>query len=232
MTPTYIPARRRERESDADLAGRISRHLLDLLGRVPDSDEARSSRAADRVQALTQAAARKAGIAAGSLALPPGPLGWLTIVPELVAIWRIQAQLVADIAAVHGVHARLNREQMLYCLFRHAAAQAVRDLVVRVGGRLLVQEVPVRVVERVAKVIGVRVTERVISGGVLRWLPVAGAVGVGAYAWYDTRQVARTAVKLFAAGPSQVDELLASMDAEDAAAMAAEAAAEPQRRRA
>jgi hypothetical protein len=28
-------------------------------------------------------------------------------------------------------------------------------------------------------------------------LPVAGALGVGAYAWYDTRQVARTAIAMF-----------------------------------
>ena len=30
-----------------------------------------------------------------------------------------------------------------------------------------------------------------------RWLPVVGAMGVGAYAYYDTRQVAKTAVALF-----------------------------------
>lgn len=32
----------------------------------------------------------------------PGPLGLLTILPDMYAIWRVQAQLVADIAAVYG----------------------------------------------------------------------------------------------------------------------------------
>lgn len=212
----YIPARRNQPETETDLASRISRHLLDLLGRVPSTEETRADNAELRVRSLTASASNKAALAAGTLALPPGPLGWLTIVPELITIWRIQAQLVADISGVYGVSARLNREQMMYCLFRHAAAQAVRDLVVQVGGRLISQDVPMRVIERVAQAIGVRVTKRIVGGGISRWLPVIGAVGVGAYAWYDTRQVARTAIRLFGGGPSTVDALLATMDDEDA----------------
>ncbi|MBL0162403.1 MAG: hypothetical protein IPP82_01790 [Xanthomonadales bacterium] len=216
--PEYIPARRKAAETETDLASRITRHLLDLLSHVPKTGEKRRDDTDTRVQALTKAASNKAALAAGALALPPGPLGWLTIVPELLAIWRIQAQLVADISGVYGVNARLNREQMMYCLFRHAAAQAVRDLVVRVGGRVIAQDVPIRVMERVAHAIGVRVTKRIVGGGISRWLPVIGAVGVGAYAWYDTRQVARTAIRLFGSGPSTVDALLDAMDAEDAVA--------------
>lgn len=30
-----------------------------------------------------------------------------------------------------------------------------------------------------------------------RWVPVVGAAGVGAYAWWDTRQVGRAALQLF-----------------------------------
>ncbi len=222
----HIPARRNAPETQTDLASRITRHLLNLLGSVPGTDEKCGEDTETRVQTLTKAAANKAALAAGALALPPGPLGWLTIVPELVAIWRIQAQLVADISGAYGVSARLNREQMMYCLFRHAAAQAVRDLVVQVGGRLIAQDVPMRVIERVAKAVGVRVTKRIVGGGISRWLPVIGAVGVGVYAWYDTRQVARTAIRLFGGGPSTVDVVLAAMDEEDARAAAqAESAA-------
>ena len=232
----YIPARRGQPASAEDIATRITRHLVDMLGRVPGTDETLASDTAARARTIAKAGANKAALAAGTLALPPGPLGWLTIVPELVAIWRIQAQMVADLSGVFGVNARLTREQMLYCLFRHAAAQAVRDLVVRVGGRLIAQDVPLRVFERVAHAIGVRVSKRLIGGGISRWLPVVGAVGVGAYAWYDTRQVARTAIKLFGTSrASTVDAVLAAMEADDAAAAAAvaeQAVAEDDRRRA
>ncbi len=86
---------------------------------------------------------------------------------------------------------------MLWCLFRHTAAQAFRDLVVQVGDRLIFRRMSYSVAERVAKQVGVKITQRTLSKGITRWLPVIGALGVGAYAYYDTGQVARTAIALF-----------------------------------
>ena len=176
---------------------RIAEAILNFVGRVPASVEHKSRNPAARARSIANSAAARAALTAGSLALPPGPLGWLTILPELVTVWKIQAQMVADIAAIYGKDAALTREQMIYCLFRHAAAQAVRDLVVRVGERLLVQRVSIRVLQGIAERIGVRITQQAIGKGVSRWVPVIGALGVGAYAYYDTGQVARTAIELF-----------------------------------
>ena len=107
-----------------------------------------------------------------------------------------QAQLVSDIASAYGKHAELGREQMLWCLFRHTSAQAFRDLVVRLGDRLIFRRVSYGVIERVAKQIGVKVTQRALGEGLSRWMPVIGAIGVGGYAYYDTRQVAATAIAM------------------------------------
>src|SRR4029453_11835577 len=84
---------------------------------------------------ISRRAAAKAAVTAGSLAMPPGPLGWLTIAPELLAVWKIQAQMVSDLAGVYGKAATLTKEHMGYCLFRHTAAQLVRDVAVRVVQR-------------------------------------------------------------------------------------------------
>lgn len=176
---------------------RIAQIILDFIGHIPGTAEKQSLDPAQRARVIARSAARKAAVTAGSLALPPGPLGWLTVLPELVAVWKLQAQMVADIAGIYGNKAALTREQMIYCLFRHTAAQAVRDLVVRIGERFLVQQVSVRTFQAAARKIGVTITQHAIGRGVARWLPVAGAVGVGAYAYYDTGQVARTAIELF-----------------------------------
>lgn len=180
-----------------DPGHRVAEVILDLVGRVPDTEEHKSRDPAHRARVIGNSAASRAALAAGSLALPPGPLGWLTILPELVVVWRIQAQMVADIAGIYGKEAFLTREQMLYCLFRHTAAQAVRDLIVRVGQRYLVQRASLRTVQAVAERVGIRITQQAIGKGISRWLPVVGALGVGAYAYYDTGQVARTAVEIF-----------------------------------
>lgn len=197
-----LPALHVEHEASS----RITQAILDFIAQIPDSAQAASIEPAAHARQLTRAATQRAALTAGTLALPPGPLGWLTVLPELVAIWKIQAQLVSDIAAAFGQHAELGREQMLYCLFRHTAAQAMRDLGVRLGDRLLFRPASQAVIERIARQLGVKLGRRVVGEGLSRWLPVIGAVGVGAYAYYDTRQVAATAIALFEAGTATVSE--------------------------
>ena len=177
--------------------GKITAAILDFVSEVPDSRINSSKEPAAEARRLASRAAQRAALTAGSLALPPGPLGWLTLLPELIAIWKIQGQMVSDIAAAYGRHSSLGREQMMWCLFRHTAAQAFRDLVVRMGDRLIFRRMSWGVAQRVAKQVGVKLTQRTLSKGVSRWLPVVGALGVGAYAYYDTGQVASTAIEMF-----------------------------------
>lgn len=171
--------------------------LLEVITAIPDSSRQPSPAPASEATAIRRGASRKAALAAGSLALPPGPLGYLTILPELYAVWRIQAQMVADLAALHGRRGALTAEHMAYCLFRHTAAQALRDVVARVGERYLVTQASTRVIQRIAKRVGISFTQRTAARTVSRWIPVAGAAGVAAYAYYDTSQVARTAIEFF-----------------------------------
>ena len=195
----HIAARRVEDDAPKTLCDRVARVVLDIAGQIPQTAEHKSRGPEQRARAIASSAANKAALAAGTLALPPGPIGWLTILPELAAIWRIQRQMVADIAGAFGVSGELTRSQMLYCLFRHAAAQAMRDVAVQVGARLLIQDVPLRALERIAAKIGLSISKRLVGRGIARWLPIVGALGVGAYAYYDTGQVARTAIDLFGA---------------------------------
>lgn len=179
---------------------KVASTILDLIGQIPSSTKRKSGRTEDEVRDIASAAAAQAAVVAGTLALPLGPLGWLTVLPELIAVWRIQAQMVADIAALHGKSATLTREHMLYCMFRHTAAQAVRDLAVRVGDRLLVRPASIGLLQQIAQRIGINLTQRVVRKGLSRWLPIVGALGVAAYAYRDTAQVSRAAVDLFSEG--------------------------------
>ena len=165
------------------LTEQASQALLDLVLQVPDSKERALPQPSIRAAQIARRAARKATLLAGTLALPPGVLGWITLLPELTGVWRIQAQMVADIAALHGRQHELGREQMLHCLFRHLSAQLARDVVVRISERALLQQA----------------SSRLLGKGAARFVPLIGAVGVGAYAYFDTLQVAKTAVALFAA---------------------------------
>jgi hypothetical protein len=187
--------------------------LLDLVGDIPTSDEPRSDDPRARSRALARAAAARSASAAGTLALPPGPLGWITIAPELYAVWKIQAQMVADIAAAHGKHHLLTREQMLYCLFSHTAAGAFRDLVIRMGERFVVRRAPLSALYAIANKIAIRIAQRSAGRLVTRWIPVLGALGVAGYVYIDTGRVADASIPLFAA-----DIIIEDGRAEDEAA--------------
>ena len=185
--------------SSGSTADTLSHVLLDIAGHVPHSAQSSALQPLQAARALTQTAANKAAMVSGSLALAPGPFGLLTVLPDLVAVWRIQSQMVSDIAAVYGQSATLTTEHMLYCLFKHSAAQAVRDLAVRAGERWLIRQASGAVLQTIVKRLGTRLTQKAVGSSAARFVPLLGAVGVGGYAYYDTRKVAASAIALFEA---------------------------------
>lgn len=193
----HNPIIRKGAAQENELLEKLFTVLFKVINEIPSSAEKRSSDALLRARKLTAEASFRAAAISGALALPSGPLGWFTILPDLAAIWRLQAQLVADIGAVFGKRGKLTEASIIYCLFRHAAAQAVRDLVTRMGERVVVQRVSVRVAENVLERIGVNLVHRVARRGIWRLLPAIGALAVAGYAYYDTEQVGQTAIEFF-----------------------------------
>jgi uncharacterized protein (DUF697 family) len=163
--------------SVAPLAGTVADAIENIIASVPATRESASKHPGAAARALARKSATRAAALSGALALPPGVFGMMTVLPDLIAIWRIQSQMVADIAGLYGKEVELTRAHMVYCLFRHATSQLARDVAVRAGERLVFRQ---------------------MSGGalksVLSWLPVIGAVAVAGYAYYDTLQVAKTAI--------------------------------------
>jgi len=170
--------------------------LEGLIVRVPPSREHSADAPSAAAQAIARKAASRAAALSGALALPPGVFGLLTVAPDLVAIWRIQAQMVSDVAGLYGKAMQLTRSHMLYCLFRHASSQVARDVVVRAGERFVVRQLSGGALKSVLTGIGISVTQRVAGTTASRWVPVLGAAAVAGYAYFDTLQVARTAIRL------------------------------------
>src|SRR5919106_4474755 len=194
---SHNPIVRKGVAQERELLDKLFDVLFKVIREIPPSAERQRDDALVSARKLIANASFRAAAISGALALPPGPLGWLTILPDLAAIWRVQAQMVADIGAVFGKKGKLTEESLIYCLFRHAAAQVVRDLVTRMGERVIVRRVSVRAAENLLESIGIRVIQRVVHGGLWRFLPVIGAIGVAGYAYYDTHQVGKTAIEFF-----------------------------------
>jgi hypothetical protein len=181
------------------LVGSIVDAIEDLVARVPPSREHSTDAPSAAAKAIARKAATRAATLSGALALPPGVFGLLTVLPDLIAIWRIQAQMVSDLAGVYGKEMELTRTHMLYCLFRHASSQLARDVVVRAGQRFIVKQLSGGALRSVLTSIGISISQRVAGTTASRWVPVLGAAAVAGYAYFDTLQVAKTAVKLLEA---------------------------------
>jgi hypothetical protein len=186
-----------ELDPKIELAQKVTHAIRDLISEVPVSHEIVSLTPRVRAEALAEAAAWKAAAVAASMAIVPGPLGILTIIPALGQIWRIQRQLVSDIAACYGQTPSLTPTVMIYCLFKHGSATVFKETVVQLGGRLLVREASLRVFQKIIEKVSISVTQRVIGQFISRWLPAIGSVAIGAYTFRDTKKVAATAIDSF-----------------------------------
>jgi hypothetical protein len=178
-----------------DLGVRVGEAILDIIGTLPKSALSREDDPEPRAKRSISLATMKAAVVSGGLALPSGPVGFLTIIPDLVLVWKLQARLVMDMAAVYGKEKSLTQEALLYCLFHHAAADQMRDVAVRVGGRVVFRKASAAVLGKVAKDVGLRMAQRMLRRALARVIPLLGAIGVGAYSYYDTACVGKTTLE-------------------------------------
>ena len=188
--------------------GLISKALHRVVSKIPTTTErAAGADARTRANAIAKRAALKAAAMSGTFTLPIGPLGLMTVIPDLIGMWKIQAQLVADIAAIFGRTNELTREAMVVCLFKHGGVALSRGLFGRGGKDAVVQHIANRTLQQLLEKIALRVTQRIAAKSVARWVPLVGALGAGAYAYYDTSHVAANAVALFGRdAPLSIDE--------------------------
>ncbi|HEX2679488.1 MAG TPA: hypothetical protein VHM19_22710 [Polyangiales bacterium] len=183
---------------DESVAAQLTQKILEVLVSVPPTREPPSADPHARARTLRRNAAAKSAAVSGTLSLPAGLVGMMTVVPDMVLVWRIQAQLVADIAGAFGKGSTLTREEILYCVFEHVVAESsLRGLVTRVGERYVVRRTTAATFRRVATRLGIRLAERRIGRTITRAVPLVGAAGVAWYAWGDTRRVGKSAVTLF-----------------------------------
>jgi len=178
------------------VTGTIVDAIENAVSNVPASRQRAVQQPGPAARKLARKAARRAAALSGTLALPPGALGMVTVIPDLIAIWRLQAQMVADIAGLHGRDLQLTRTHMVYCLFRHAATQLARDVVVRTGQRLVFRQLSAGAMRSVLAGVGLNVTQRIAGTAASRWVPLVGVAAVAGYAYFDTMQVAKTAIGL------------------------------------
>lgn len=171
--------------------------IFRTLVEIPDSNEPQATHPDVASDKIIRRSCKKAGLLSAALSLPTGPLGLITLMPDLTGVWRIQSQMVSDIASAYGEQKRLEREQMLFFLFRHSISHLAGEVITKSGERYIVQKLSERAFGRLVD----KVTLRIGSGLTLRAtkvvFPLVGAAFLGVYSYHDTRQVGTTTQRFF-----------------------------------
>ena len=176
-----------------DLIMNLAPSDVDLTGKSPDE--------------MIKVASWKAFALSTVSGLAPGPAGWVTILPEIIAVTKIQINLVYAIAKHYGQSSRFNSGTVVL-IFANEAGIATRGVVAKVGERLIVRVISSKAVEALSRRIGVKIGARITQRIVGRWVPVVLAPVFGAFSKSMTTRIGREAVKLFSSDFEIVESIV------------------------
>lgn len=168
----------------ADLLMRFAPDHVETDGKTPEE--------------MTREASWKAFTISTAAAIPPGPFGWATILPELLAVTKVQMNLVYRIAAYYGKSTKMNRT-LVMLVFSHALGISVgQEVVRRVGSKVMVRSLGPKLLRPMAQRVGVKIGMRLTQKAVARWIPFVLAPIFGAFSKSMTTDIGNEAQRLFA----------------------------------
>ncbi len=171
--------------------------IFRTLVEIPDSHEPKAVDPDVASGKIIRRSCKKAGLLSAALSLPTGPLGLITLMPDLTGVWRIQSQMASDIASAYGERKRLDREQMLFFLFRHSISHLAGDVIAKSGERYIVQKLSERAFGNIVEKLALRIGSNLTLRATKIVFPLIGSAFLGVYSYCDTLQVGATTKRFF-----------------------------------
>ena len=132
---------------------------------------------------------------AGASNLIPGPLGMLAALPELTLILRNQLQMIYDLSVAHNKQQDMNQYALLG-IFASAMGEGAVALATIEGRNLLIKRASLKVVQKLLKWLGTRISQKLLKHLIAKWVPVAGAVIMATWSRQSTLDLGDRAEKM------------------------------------
>ncbi len=175
----------------------VSGLLTQVISQVPEPRLSGSPSDEDYIRKLIKHSALKSSSVSAALAVPGGVVGLVSALPDIAMVWRIQSQLISNIAAAHGKSAQVTREQMLWCMFRQMAVGVMKEVIVQQGSQYLVRTMSDKALKSILGKVGHGIVRSQGSRAMGKVVPLLGSVSAGALTYYDTWRVGRNAHRLY-----------------------------------
>jgi hypothetical protein len=150
----------------------------------------------DRVDDFIDEAAGKAFKISMTLGLIPGPIGFASILPEVVALTRLQIDLIYRIARCYDKAETVNTEIVLLILANVMGVAGGEALIRKTGTALVIRSANTRVMRALTRKIGTRVIDTAVEKAIGRWIPVVTAPLFGHFSRSLTRKIGREAKRI------------------------------------
>jgi hypothetical protein len=141
-------------------------------------------------------AARKAFKISTALGLIPGPIGFVSIIPEVVALTKLQINLIYRIARHYNRRETVDEEIILLILANVMGVAGGEALIRKAGAALVIKSANTRAVRALARRIGTRIIDRAAEKAIGRWIPLLTAPLFGYFSRSLTRRIGMEANRL------------------------------------
>lgn len=149
---------------------------------------------------MIEEAARKAFRISTALGLIPGPIGFVTILPEVVTLTKLQINLIYRIARHYGRAEEVDKEIVLLILANVMGVAGGGALVRKAGSLLVIRSANTQVVKALARKVGTHVIDTAAKKAIGRWIPMATAPLFGYFSRSLTRKIGMEAKRLLSSG--------------------------------
>jgi len=166
-----------------DLLAKFIPTDLDIEGKTPEE--------------MVKSASWKAFAISTAAAIPPGFIGYATILPEIMAVTKVQINLIYSIAKYYGKAATMNTTITTLIFANEAGITISQDVVKKMGPKLVVRAMGTKALRPITQRIAVRIGGRITQKLVARWIPFVLAPLFGAFSKSMTTTIGKYAIKLF-----------------------------------
>ena len=129
-------------------------------------------------------------------AIVPGPWGALTIIPDLLLVYKYQIEMISKLSYLNGKEAKVTPELLLYILFEGISKIGISTITIK-GTQVMTKRVGARVLQKIVNALGGSILQKAITKFASRWIPVAGSTAMGIWTGYLTKKIANRASEIF-----------------------------------
>jgi uncharacterized protein (DUF697 family) len=151
----------------------------------------------DLIRHITRKTAIRCASLAGAFYLFPGKMNYALILPELLLIYRLQAQMIIDIAALYGKDNPIDKTLLFYCLFQGSNSDLLKHLIKDTGKRVIVRPVSIKMVEAFIQQLSKSFFKKSFSRYFSVLLPLLGFTLSGSLNYLYTTRIGEVASQVF-----------------------------------